>query len=149
MTTDAQWFLFIDADMVFPWDALDRLIAHDKDVVGVAYRKRKPPYEKIGVPCGEKTPPLNGLAEYEMLGLGLVLVKRKVLEKIGAPWFLRVWQKDSPDPANPDGFTTEDTWFCAHARHHGFRIWCDMDLTKEVSHWGVQGVPWEMNVPSA
>jgi hypothetical protein len=151
MGAGADYFLLVDADMVFPWDALDRLLAHNVDIVGVDYRKRKPPYETVGVYANGVIDPswAKGLLEVEMLGLGLVLVRRRVFETLKGPWFARVWQQPATSPDNPDGFTTEDTWFFHHAKAAGFRAWCDMDLTREVSHWGQTGIPWDFKAPSA
>lgn len=137
MEHGAEWFLFVDCDMVMPGDALKRLMAHDLDIVGADYRSRIAPYAPIGRPAAATAQPDTGLAEREWLGLGLILVRRRVLETLEAPWFVRVYRKD--------GFATEDVYFCTRARSAGFKIWCDMDLTREVSHIGEITVPWQMS----
>jgi hypothetical protein len=151
-----DWLLWIDADMVFPPDALLRLIAHDRDIVGADYRLRAPPYPKIGLainPDDPAGPPrqlspeddavTTGLVERAVLGLGLLLVRASVFTEEG-PWFMRGWLAQNARSDNPDGFTTEDSFFCAYARHRGFKVWCDLDLSAEVLHVGEMMVPWAL-----
>ena len=45
----ADEILWVDTDMQFPEDALLRLLAHDKDIVGCNYRTRTPPYACAGI----------------------------------------------------------------------------------------------------
>jgi hypothetical protein len=135
----ADWLLFIDQDMTFPPEALDRLLAHDVDIVGIDYRKRSPPYAKIGVPEPGEEEKTTGLAKYVMWGLGLVLVRRRAFFQIPRPWFAREY--------NPSGYMTEDHWFCERARAIGLTVWCDLDLTAQCCHVGQQPVPW--NIPNA
>jgi len=132
----ADWVLFIDSDMTFPGNALDRLIAHDKDIVGADYRKRAPPYSIIGHPDTGFEPTGSGLAPYRMLGLGLLLVRRRVFFTIKRPWFKRHYE--------PNDFGTEDWHFCDQAEKAGLKVWCDLDLTKEVCHLGQHAVPWDI-----
>lgn len=151
-----DWTLWIDADMVFPPAALLRLLAHDKDIVGADYRLRTPPYPKIGLaidPANPQGPALQlsaadeaittGLVERAVLGLGLLLVRTSVFTEDG-PWFMRGWLPQNTRSDNPDGFTTEDSFFCAYARHRGHRVWCDLDLSAEVLHVGEMMVPWQL-----
>lgn len=132
----ADYVLVVDQDMQCPVDALDRLIAHDVDVVGVDYRGRQFPFTRIGVPHPDAEHQTTGLARYMMFGLGLVLVKRRVFFQIPRPWFARDY--------DGSGYVTEDYWFCDRLRRSGIPIWCDLDLTMETAHVGHIPVPWEM-----
>ena len=79
--------LMIDSDMAFPPDLLLKLLSHDKDIVGVPYPRRSPPYELLGRP---KRPELNdqhGLVEMALLPAGLLLIKLSVFDVISMPWF--------------------------------------------------------------
>ena len=138
-----EWFLWIDADMEFPPDALLRLLGREKDIVGADYRRRAPPYPLIGKPV-DPTAPRRGLVEVTMLGLGLMLVRADVLRRMGRPWFLRAWLLDHATPDNPSGFSTEDGYLCTHARHLGLKVWADYDLSAAVSHICENPVPWDM-----
>jgi cellulose synthase/poly-beta-1,6-N-acetylglucosamine synthase-like glycosyltransferase len=129
-----EYILFVDCDMVFPPDALNRLLSHDLDIVGCDYRRRAPPFQKIGTFLPHMVQAEDGLVERSMLGLGFFLVKRRVFEKVECPWFQRIYENKC--------FLTEDLYFCAQAMKAGFKIWCDMDLTKQVDHMGQQPVPW-------
>lgn len=146
----ADWFLFVDADMTFPHDALTRLLAHDVDVVGADYRMRAHPFRRIGLsPEGKPYPgdhvePTEGLVERGVIGLGFVLVRASVFDKLPAPWFARTWIPEHATPDNPFGFSTDDSYFFHYCHHHGFKVWCDMGLTRQVGHIGEINVPWEL-----
>lgn len=146
-----EWFLFFDADMTFPPDALVRLLRWNIDVVGADYRYRAHPFTKIGTNPVDSRPypldhvdPTEGLVERGMLGLGLLLVRAGVFEKLPAPWFARTWIPEQATPDNPYGFATDDCYFCHYCRYHGFKVWCDMGLTQQVQHIGEIYVPWQM-----
>ncbi len=145
-----DWFLFIDADMNFPPDALARLLKWDVDIVGADYRMRAHPFKRIGLsPEGAPYPathpePTEGLVERGVLGLGLVLVRASVFEKLPAPWFARTWIPEHATPDNPFGFSTDDSYFFHYCHHHGFKLWCDIALTRETQHIGEIAVPWEL-----
>jgi hypothetical protein len=132
---DFTHFLWIDGDMTFPGDALVRLLAHDKDIVGANYRLRTPPYEHAGVYKDRGTDLLApGLHEMEQMPTGLLLTKFDIYRKMGYPWFAPGLHSQPRD----------DIYFCRKAKEMGYTIWCDHDLTKEVTHTGVQTIAWFM-----
>lgn len=138
----ADWLLFIDPDMQFPPNSLLRLLHHGVDIVGVDYRRRGPPYNKLGDFNAETMPQADhGLIERNYLGLGLFLVRKTVFDILPKPWFSRVYEVNDK---NRHTMMTEDLWFGYHARKAGFKIWCDIDLTREVLHIGSQAVPWDL-----
>jgi len=146
----AEALLFLDADMVFPPDTLIRLLNWKVDIVGADYRLRAPPYTRIGLsPQAKPYPadhvdPERGLVERSIIGLGCVLVRAPVLERLAPPWFARPWLPDQATPDNPFGFSTDDSFFFQNCRRHGFKVWCDMAVTREVQHIGEVVVPWQM-----
>lgn len=141
--------LFIDCDMMFPPNGLDRLFAHDVDIVAGDYRKRAHPFSRIGWPLelknekgeveGHLEDPPGGLVERTAMGLGFMLIRRRVFEKVPRPWFARIY---SGETEADRGVMTEDYYLCLKAREYGFKVWCDLDVTKEVMHIGEQPVPW-------
>jgi glycosyltransferase involved in cell wall biosynthesis len=170
----ADYVLFLDSDMTFPPDMLLKLLAHGKDIVGVPYPKRQPPYELLGAPLNPADAQ-SGLAEFEWLPSGLMLIKTDVFRKLPAPWYFESYPYDGeletqfgeclrdalaapvPDTVvtsltqNADllawfneAFATqrltqersEDTNFCRKARRHGYQIWADVDLLRQIGHIG-------------
>jgi hypothetical protein len=150
--------LWIDADMTFPPDALIRLLNRRVPIVGADYRKRIPPFERIGQwfdpenPFGECFPvpaeaPTTGIDDrMAMIGFGLILTRMRVFEQPQwqRPWFARAFNPQYATPEKPDGFNTEDTVFCSMARALGFKIYADLDLSAEVGHIGQMTVPWQL-----
>jgi hypothetical protein len=78
--------LTIDSDMTFPGDLLVRLLLRAKDIVGVPYPRRAPPYELLGRPKDPENDQ-RGCVEFEMLPAGLLLVRTEVFKRIPKPWF--------------------------------------------------------------
>jgi len=132
--TGADWILFVDDDMTFPMDALARLLAHDKDIVGVAACGRVPPYEIGGVLAEQAS---SGLVEALRLGMGMMLVRMSVFDRTPAPWFAHSFEEPRT-PENPDGEMGEDYYFVRKALEHGARAYCDLDLTPSIGHIGDQ-----------
>lgn len=63
------------------------------------------------------------LKQYDACGMHFTLIKRKVLETIPPPWFMR-------SEATGAG---EDFYFCKKAKDHGFEIWSDLSV--QTGHW--------------
>lgn len=129
--------LFIDTDMVFPTDSLNRLLSHKKDIVCGTTTMRKEhdsrghhqPGKYLGTAL-DKTPISTGLIE--MLGVGscFMLIKTDVFRKIGLPSYYEVPNYDIGDTEG------EDLTFCKLARSSGYKIWMDVDLSKQLGHIG-------------
>lgn len=123
---NATHIFFFDSDMSFPEDTLDRLLAHDKDIVTVEYNRRRLPAESV-------TTPLEARSETELykarnIGGGCLLIKLSVFEKIAKPWFLFARNKEGAVVMG------EDTWFANTARDVGIDSW--IDPTIKVGHIG-------------
>lgn len=136
-------YLFsVDSDIVLPADALVKLLAAKKDIVSGLYIQRKAGehileiYEhpthvaqgikKVGVGYKNMTTvPAQGLIEIAACGFGCVLVNSKVLTAIPYPHFV---YKSAIDHANT---LSEDVYFCAKAKEHGFSIWADTTVVCE------------------
>lgn len=128
--------LWIDSDMVFEADTLERL-SEDMDKEGLDFVsalcfKRKNPtapcvYSDIRYgPDGDgviqadaetmKDYPEDSLFECAGAGFGLVLVSTKLLGT--------VWEKHGP-PFDPMPQMGEDLAFCYRARQEGYKLYCD------------------------
>lgn len=119
----ASYLMFIDADMVFPPDGVNRLVEQDKDIIGGLYYRRQPPHlptinqvdgDRLIVP---RKFPKDKPFEVFALATGFMLINMKVFEKIKPPWFYF---------GNFHGRSMgEDVYFCRKAHDAGFKIWCD------------------------
>lgn len=131
----ATHILFIDSDMRFPKDTLERLLAHKKDIIGANARSRTEDVwvarkdEKFISSVGKK-----GIEEVDTLGFGIILIDLKVFtSKLrGLP------PNCFAQPFNTfnGNFVGEDIYFCTIAREKGWKIWVDHDLSQEVKHIG-------------
>lgn len=116
-----QWVFFCDSDHKPEPDTVLRLLATGCDVVGGLYAGRVRGMQTsvltYGPECGaEVSAALRGeLQEVDWVGAGALLVRRRVLEKVAAPWFWRPegWDED------------EDVAFCRKVRAAGFQVHVD------------------------
>lgn len=131
--TGCTHILFIDSDMYFEPDAANKLIARNKDIVGVHYNLRKNPptttvhMDKIKKSRIKEDHP-DGFLTCDAVATGFLLINMDVFKKVKEPWFF--WKTDK------DGEVVmgEDYWFCEKARKVGYDIW--VDLTIPVKHIG-------------
>lgn len=139
LKTDFDYIWWVDSDMKFPIDAPLRLLARDKDIIGCNYRRRRFPNANFTGMMGsngkytefvttDNSPPLELI---DVLPHGCVLVKRHVYERMPQPHYL---QEFIPELNLEIG---EDIFFCQQAQKAGFQIWCDQELSREISHIGI------------
>lgn len=131
----ATHILFIDSDMRFPPDTLERLLAHKKDIIGCNARSRT---EDTWVARKDdksiSSEGRKGIQEVDTLGFGIILIDLKVftskLRAVPPNCFAQPFN-------NYNGlFVGEDIYFCTVARDKGWKIWVDHDLSQEVKHIG-------------
>lgn len=122
--------LFLDADMVFPEDTIDRLLSHDVDIVGGLCFKKGPPFDPTLL-VGEnfkaqilRDYPPEGMIEVCATGTACLLLNLDILEKIPYPWFEFTRLPDG----RPVG---EDIGFCYKARDAGFKVYVDCSVKTE------------------
>jgi hypothetical protein len=139
LEVDATHILWLDSDMRFPPDALARLLAHKKPIVGVNYVTRIQPcvpitaVEQPGI--SELTRLFTaegdeGLVAAAWAGMGVMLTEVGVFRKLPEPWFNFWWNEARKS------FTGEDVFFCHHARHAGYEILIDQSLSQQITHIG-------------
>lgn len=127
------YLLFIDSDIKFPPETIDKLIQHDKDIIGAMYHYRYLPKKPIVkflknerlVDEGEVP---NKVFKVGALGMGCMLIKTSVFHKMKKPYFTVLFDN------NGQVHSSEDINFCVKARKAGFDIWCDPVL--EIKHIG-------------
>lgn len=126
--------LWLDTDMVFPRTTLNRLYAHDKDIVGCNYSRKYPPF--IHTAQGMDNKPCitressTGLEPVMHVGMGVCLMKTEVFRKVPMPWFPMGWEP------NMKQYFGEDIFFFNRCREAGYQPYVDHDLSKEVGHCG-------------
>lgn len=137
VATEADYILWLDADQRFPKNALVRLMAHGKDIVAANYVTRQVPPKPVAFIDDYDdtkrlftTPESTGLEEVVGVGMGVMLTATDVFRKLPEPWFGLHWNE------HKKAYGGEDTWMCRTAREHGFKVYVDHDLSKEIGHLG-------------
>lgn len=129
----ATHMLWVDSDMRFPKDALNRLLNHGKHVVGVNYARKESEARSTASTLDER--PLSagstGLIEVAHMGFGLMLVSMSAYDAIDLPFF--AFEPIPPTNARCYG---EDVTFGRKLRKAGVKMFCDADLSRHVQHIG-------------
>jgi len=122
-------FFFVDSDVRFPITALDKLISRDKDVIaGITpmYFDKHLQWSACVKKEGElykwipKDELPKELFKCEALGGTTILIKRKVFEAIGYPYYQMFYREDLTK--------TEDVVLCERILENGFDLWCDPSI---------------------
>lgn len=134
---EVDYILWLDADMVFPADILERYLELEKlhgemSVIGCLYFKRTPDYTPIGyIDSGNPEKPFRPVMPqmikrgkiYEVTGLGYggMLVPMKVYDALGEKKWTR-YGENFHNPEATEGNLTHDLVFCKDVREEGFKI---------------------------
>lgn len=136
----SDYLLMIDDDMTFAPDTLDKLVADDKDIVGVAYHSRggsangeimaiaeieAKKYINLDTEEDEK---YKKTFECYATGTGIILIKCEVFHKVKRPWFEFTY-KETGQCENG-----EDWNFCFKAKDSGYKIYTNPTI--KVGHIG-------------
>ena len=133
-----DFLLWLDSDMRFPKETIGYMMDLDKDIVSANYATRRMPVKPVAMmDGGEKgvgrvytEPGQEGLQPVDYVGMGVMMVKREVFEKIEQPWFA------IPYSTVGGHYTGEDVFFCRKAREAGYEVFVDHALSQEVKHIG-------------
>ena len=132
LAEEADYALFLDADMRFPRDSLLRLLHHNKPIIGANYTQRNPPHQPTASKDNKRLSSLgrSGIQEVDTVGFGVCLIATDVFRKVAKPWFMFGY--------NPrvDDYVGEDVYFFAKAKAAGFPAFVDHDLSQDVRHIG-------------
>lgn len=133
---ESDYTLWLDSDMTFPSTTLLKLLSHNKNIVGCNYKKRSNPqtpvaYKNIGdwdswVPLDEK----EDLVEVEGVGMGCILIKTELFNKLRKPYFEFTYDRESDD------WLGEDFNLFTKMRNIGENIYIDTNLSREIGHLG-------------
>lgn len=130
--------MWLDSDMMFPPDILERLLDRDLDIVACNYPTRSLPFKGVAYrSIGDWNSWLGnevGESEIELVegvGMGCMLVKAGVYHRIQRPWFEIKWNPEYMDHIG------EDFYFCTKARDHGYGIAIDTIQSQKIKHIGL------------
>lgn len=133
MQSGCSHILFIDSDMIFPANTLERLLDANKPFVAANCTTRAEPVETVAHTLDGKRLQSwgkSGLVKVQHVGLAVALIAREVLEPLRQPLFLMDWIPPL------QAYCGEDVYFCQKVRQAGFDLWVDHDLSKEIFHIG-------------
>jgi GT2 family glycosyltransferase len=136
----ADYVLFVDSDIVFPPDAIDTLLAHNKDMVSGLYFGRISPHNPIAYKSieplrifqknakSETISDINTpLQEVAAAGLGFCLIKMDAIRKISKRYKV---------PFEPMRGLGEDFSFFIRAKKCGCKLF--LDTTIDLKHVGTK-----------
>lgn len=132
ISRDADYVLWLDSDMTFEPDIMERLYKHMEtyDIVTGLYFRRRPPFSPVifkklhleGDVClfeDYTEYPEDRVFEVEGIGFGCVMMKTEVLLSVFARY------KNCFTMMGRNG---EDVSFSMRARNCGYKIWCDPSI---------------------
>lgn len=133
----ADYVLWLDSDMMFPSTTALRLLAHNKDIVGGNYLRRSKPLKTVAytdLSNWDSWVPLEAkeeLVKVEGVGMGCLLMKTNVFEKLNKPYFKFTFKEDSQD------WYGEDFNLQSDLREKGYEIYIDTLLSVNIKHLGI------------
>lgn len=140
ISINASHIMWLDSDMLFPVDAVEKLLASNFDIVACNYSTRSTPikgvaYTKLGDWDSWLGFNIAGdrFSEVEGVGMGCMLTKTSVFAKLDIPWFDVRWNHDMSE------YIGEDFYFCTKAAAAGYKIMIDNHLSRDVKHLGTTG----------
>lgn len=149
LKSEFEYAWWIDSDMKFPIDAPLKLLNRGVPLVGANYRRRRFPNPgftgMMGQPgnfaeliTDDNSPAMQ---EVDVLPHGCVMVHRSVYEKIPQPHYLQEFVSELNLEIG------EDIYFCRKAKENGIPVWCDHELSRELSHIGIFHFNYNLSVP--
>lgn len=143
LDSDYDNMMWIDADMDFKPDDVEKIFALNADISVGVYRMKHEGSLFAAWVDGELVTDLDkfdGPVEVDYAGTGFMLIKREVLEDLSAkvPKYENE-VKDIPalyqTPIHDGILLSEDYFFCKLARDNGYKI--IMDPSVRPGHWGL------------
>jgi hypothetical protein len=134
LSINADYALWLDSDMLVPSTTAMRLMGHNKDIVCGNYMKRSVPLQTVAYTergDWDSWLPLESqeeLEEVEGIGMGCMMIKTEILKNIEPPFFnFEYYDND---------WHGEDFYFQQKLRDAGYKIWVDMNLSRQIYHIG-------------
>lgn len=163
LDSDCTHILFVDSDIVFSYEQVNKILNHEEDIVGGFYvKKQEGPVSPV---CNTLpqigNPRTDGLVQVKYMGTGFLRVSRKVFEVM-----IQEMSKDLEYVDDRDGKTikhdfwrmgvakdcetgvkrwlSEDWQFCQFAIECGFDIWADASIL--LNHSGMAIYPLQSQI---
>ena len=148
LATDLGWLLFVDVDIAFTIDQIEKLLSHGREIVcGLCPKKTlKPEIVINGFPGEEPSPPdEHGLIRVRYAGTGFMLIHRNVFLKMIESYPEIAFTSDADIESKPmwDFFSvgvvegrylSEDWYFCERWNRLGGTVYAD--TTVQTRHMG-------------
>ena len=135
---DYDYIMWIDSDMVFQPEQFFKLIDHDKDIASGMYMMQDNINYATVKRMDENFFAKNGYYRFlqredikrmkdkpfkvDYTGMGWMLVKYGVIEKLKYPWF---YPRKKTYPNGWEEFVSEDVEFCHRVKEAGVDVWVD------------------------
>lgn len=146
LESDCDDLLFIDSDLVFSMEQINRILSHSEDVVGGCYCKKQEgsPQLVCNTMPGVLSPREDGLMNVRYVGTGFMKVSRRAFElqiqhfgnemRYGLDHdkgvteydFWHMGAYEFPDKSRR--YLSEDWWFCQKWMDIGGQVWMDMNV---------------------
>ena len=133
---DADYILWIDSDMMFPSTTALRLFHHNVDIVACNYSKRTKPMKTVAYTDLNNwdswlpMTPNDDLVKVQGVGMGCMLMKLHVFDKLTKPYFEFRYKEDTND------YFGEDFILLGKLRELGYEINIDTVLSMDIKHLG-------------
>jgi hypothetical protein len=139
-----DYLMWIDSDQIFNVNHFKKLLSHDLDVVCGGYMmsdlknmaivekmdndyfKEHGHYEFLTQSKWDEKEKDGGLFEVDYCGMGFMLIKHGIVERLGYPWFMPELITIKIDDENPIvDFESEDVCFCKKIKALDVKIMVD------------------------
>jgi hypothetical protein len=136
LDANATHLLWLDTDLHFPPTVVDTFLKHNKDIVAATYSTRYSPYKNVAFTnpdnIEERLDATHGLHKVWAVGMGCMMIKAEVFDKLPKPWFAHQYNNET------DNFSGEDIYFCNQAYKHDIDVWIDADVSMQMAHIGIK-----------
>jgi len=134
LDNNATHLLWLDSDMHFPPNIVEKFLSYNKLIVAGNYSTRYSPQRSVAFVdpnnINKRLNQKSGLAKVWAVGMGCMLVDAQVYQQIPKPWHSHEYNKQT------DNFGGEDIYFCNQAWNHGIDIYVDCDA--KLAHYGIK-----------
>ncbi len=134
---NSDYILWLDSDMTYRATTALRLLEHNKDIVACNYTKRTKPLKTVAytnlndwdswVPMESQ----DELVKVEGVGMGCILMKLDIFEKLQKPYFEFRYKEDTQD------YFGEDFILLGKLREQGYDVFIDTVLSMDIKHLGI------------